>query len=376
MNIEKELNVGVGKTSNRFYRQILSAGQRTINESVKAFMHSQFLLVLIFILLASVYAPQECFAQNTEAVAASNKGVQILFLGTAGGPPLHLDRSEPSTLLIVDGHRYLIDCGTGTIRRLLQAGIRSETIKTIFITHHHPDHDIGLVDVMSNDVWASLHRNIHINIYGPPQTKEMVRLAFKYISIPLYNFGSGSSSHKISNPFTVHEFSHNGLVYQDDEIRVTAVENTHYILMAPEYRKKRKSYSYRFKTPYGVIVFTGDTGPSDAVIKLAEGADLLVSEVCDTAIYRRGMPEYLKKHFEFEHLSERAVGEMATKAKVKAVILYHFSPTDGGVAPETFVDRVKKYYSGPVFASADLQRYSFNARADTSETKTIVKLDK
>jgi hypothetical protein len=46
--------------------------------------------------------------------AGNAKGVQILLLGTKGGPPLLLDRSESSTLLIVDGRRYLIDCGIGT----------------------------------------------------------------------------------------------------------------------------------------------------------------------------------------------------------------------------------------------------------------------
>ena len=92
-------------------------------------------------------------------------------LGTAGGPPLRKDRSEPATLLSVDGRLYLIDCGIGTIRRLVEVGIPSEAIGTIFLTHLHPDHDLGLVDVMANDYFhldlASDARKI--DIYGPPQ---------------------------------------------------------------------------------------------------------------------------------------------------------------------------------------------------------------
>ena len=114
-------------------------------------------------------------ASQRQTAALRANDTELLMLGTAGGPPLRKDRSEPSTLLIVDGRPYLIDCGIGTIRRLVEVGIPSETIGTIFFTHLHPDHDLGLVDVMANDYFhldlASDARKI--NIYGPPQTSEL-----------------------------------------------------------------------------------------------------------------------------------------------------------------------------------------------------------
>jgi ribonuclease BN (tRNA processing enzyme) len=62
--------------------------------------------------------------------------------------------------------------------------------------------------------------------------------------------------------------------------RLTAVDNTHFKLhQAGPAVGKYKSYSYRFDTPDRVVVFTGDTGPSDQLTELAKGADLLVSEV-------------------------------------------------------------------------------------------------
>ena len=70
-----------------------------------------------------------------------------------------------------------------------------------------------------------------------------------------------------------------GLVYQDENVKVTAVENTHFHFKPgmAAYGKYR-SYSYRFETPGRVVFFTGDTGPSDAVVELAKGADLYVTE--------------------------------------------------------------------------------------------------
>lgn len=293
--------------------------------------------------------------------AVAKKGDEIILLGTHGGPGLTQERSEPASLLIVDGRPYLIDCGIGTMRRLLDAGVPSQTIATIFITHNHPDHALGLVDVMAND-FLSVDFGPHgagrtFNIYGPPQTPALVSAAYDYIRIPYSIFAAenlGAST--LVDPFKAHVIDRDGLVYQDDKIRVTAAENTHYQLMAAKYRARMKSFAYRFETPYGAIVFTGDTGPSAAVEKLARGADVLISEViADASVPNATRNESaLAAHMRMEHLPMKDLGEMATKAGVKAVLMHHFVGAGSG---QQFVDGVKKYYSGPVFAGADLQRY-------------------
>ena len=302
-------------------------------------------------------------------------GAQILFLGTAAGPPLRADRSEPAALLIVDGRRYLIDCGIGTARRLVKAGVPSEAIGTIFLTHLHADHTLGLADVLANDFQRKDAADAAdtITIYGPPQTKALVDAAYRYISIPYRVFAAeGGGPHggvPATSPFAVHEI-HEGVVYQDDKIRVEAVENTHYALMPQTARADMKSYAYRFETPYGTIVFTGDTGPSDAVARLAVGADVLVSEVENSATIglfvdsmaqrNHWSPERrnaFEAHLTEEHLDISDVGKMAAKAGVKEVLLYHWSPTN----PAAYVTGVAKYFSGPVFGTEDLQRYCLGA---------------
>ncbi len=54
-----------------------------------------------------------------------------------------------------------------------------------------------------------------------------------------------------------------------------------------------------------------------------------------------------------EHLDLQELGELASKAQVKSVLLYHINPQD----PAAYVSGVKKYFSGPIFAGADLDRY-------------------
>lgn len=317
------------------------------------------------------------FAQSA-APAVPAKGVQILLLGTKGGPSLSQERSETATVLFVDGRPYLIDCGIGTMRRMLEAGVWSQSIATIFITHAHPDHTLGLIEVLGND-YFDVDRNApgipkEFNIYGPPETPALVSAAYDFIKVPYGVFAAepiGSST--LINPFKAHAIAHDGLVYQDDKIRVTAAENSHYQLMPAKYHASMKSYSYRFETPYGVIVFTGDTGPSAAVEALAKNADVLISEVEDleaiekslgTTFQGNGNTNVVAEHMRVEHLPMKVLGELASKAQVKAVILHHYV---GGNDGERFVAGVKQAYAGPVFAGADLARYCLGGEAAKQE---------
>lgn len=291
----------------------------------------------------------------------------IVTLGTHGGPGLTRERSEPASLLIVDGRPYLIDCGVGTMRRLLEAGVNSATIGTIFITHDHPDHTLGLAGVMQNDFltddFGPRSRSRKFSIYGPPPTAALVSAAYNYIRVAYSTFAAESlGASALGDPFEAHEIDHDGLVYQDDKIRVMAAENTHFRLMPAQYRARMKSFAYRFETPHGAIVFTGDTGPSEPVQRLATGADVLVSEVIDLGggVAVPGAPNagVLAEHMRTEHMPMKDLGEMATKARVKVVLMIHFVGVGSG---DHFVAGVKKYYSGPVFAGEDLARYCLGA---------------
>ena len=304
---------------------------------------------------------------------------EVLFLGTAGGPPLRVDRSEPSTLLIVDGREYLIDCGIGTMRRMLRAGVKSETVRTIFFTHLHADHDLGLADVMANDFFRQslAHRAEPIDIYGPPQTKELVDAAFHFITVgfrPFENLWPPTNG-SYRSPFVTHEFDRGGVIFQDDKIRVIAAENSHYALMPPQRRAQFKSFSYRIETPHGVVVFTGDTGPSAAVERLARGADVLVAEAnngdpqsvakvtASMAARNHWSPAQAKAfraHFQREHLDTHEIGHLAAKAHVKAVLLYHYVP-ENKADQAAYVTGVQASFSGPVFAPDDLDRYCLAA---------------
>jgi ribonuclease BN (tRNA processing enzyme) len=163
-----------------------------------------------------------------------------------------------------------------------------------------------------------------------------------------------------------------GLVFQDDNVRVFAIENTHFRFPvgSPGYGKY-KSYSYRFETPTRVVVFMGDTGPSAAVTELAKGADLLVTEgvtVDDVLEVRKRngswkamSPEAQKSwiaHMEEEHITPEEAGKIAAEAKVKTLVMSHLPPTMNlNDSFQRYIDAARKAFSGRIVVAKDLMAF-------------------
>jgi ribonuclease BN (tRNA processing enzyme) len=293
----------------------------------------------------------------------------FVMLGTAGGPNPRSGRAQFSNLLTVNGTHYIIDAGDGVARRLAEAGINARDVGTIFITHGHDDHTAGLVTLMS--VAWDQNRVTPINIYGPPGTEALVKAAVQYLTQNAeIRISDGGRTVPIDKVLFGHDVG-TGMVYQDTNVKITAVENTHYHFpqSSPAFGKY-KSYSYRFENPDRVIVFTGDTGPSDAVTDLARGADILVSEITSVEDAKEGQirtgrwqamsaaeqAEFIR-HMSEEHLTPDQVGIMATRAGVKTVILSHFTLRPRGDDYSSWAEEVKKHFAGHVVLAKDLMEF-------------------
>ena len=328
----------------------------------------QKLLSLLFAALISIIAwAHETMAQTSAAPSKSR--TRLITLGTSAGPSLRAERAQSSNLLTVNGTHYVIDAGDLVANRLAQAGINGRDIGTIFLTHHHDDHTAGLGMLLSV-AWLQ-NRTKPINVYGPPRTDALVKAAAQYFTASSeIRISDGSRTVPIAQVFFGHDIG-TGMVYQDANIKVTAVENTHFHFPpgSPAYGKY-KSYAYRFETPDRVIVFTGDTGPSDAVTDLAKGADLLVSEalsvedVKETSI-RAGRWQMMTpneqaqwlRHQTEEHLTPEEVGKMAKRAGVKTVVLTHLGPRPNTDDYTSWADEVKKHFSGQILIAKDLMEF-------------------
>ncbi len=319
--------------------------------------------------LATIAALAAHGAIAVEGMPAS-AATRLILLGTQGGPRVNADRAQPSNVLIVRGTPYLIDAGNGVARQLVLAKVPLLCIHQIFITHNHDDHNADWGTLMGL-AWTNGNTQ-PMTVYGPRGTASMRKGFLQY-------FAPNAAAHYLEDAENVapskvilaQEIAGSGPVYQDANVRVTAVENCHYHFSprTPGYHWQQ-SFSLRFETPDRVVVFSGDTGPcGDVMADFAKGADILVHEVIDLPAIEQALgaptPDAsvtprrraaLMKHMATEHSTPEEVGRTASKAGVKLVVLSHLvgnpSDSDGG-----YVDGVRKFYSGPVVVGRDLMEF-------------------
>jgi ribonuclease BN (tRNA processing enzyme) len=292
---------------------------------------------------------------------------RLITLGTVAGPPPRPHRAQFSNLLIVNGMLYVIDAGDGVARRIAKAGFNVRDVGVVFITHHHDDHTAGLGTLMSA-AWDNQRTN-PINVYGPPRTEELVKAAVQYFAISAeIRIADGGRTIPIEQLFFGHDVDPE-MVYQDANIKVTAMENTHFGFHKGAAAGKHKSYSYRFETPDRVIVFTSDTGFFAGLVEFAKGADLLVAEANSIEqrmqdLIRSGQWQVMtteeqariRQQMAEGHLSPEDVGKLAEGAAVKSVVLSHLTwKADDDYSG--WADEVKKYFSGPVLIAKDLKEF-------------------
>jgi ribonuclease BN (tRNA processing enzyme) len=312
------------------------------------------------------------FADSALSQAASPKpsasGTVLITLGTRGGPLPTRGRTQSANLLVVNKALYLIDAGDGVTRRIVKSGYDFRQVGHVFITHAHSDHSAGLATLLVSQ-WEYQRRE-PTEIYGSG-AEALVKGAIAYLTPNAEIRWAEGKRTRMTDVFRGHDVAP-GAVYQDANVRVIAVENTHFNFApdSPGYGKYR-SYSYRFETPGRVVVFTGDTGPSEALTQLAKDADVLVSEVTvvedvmelmkrNGAWQAKTLSEQVAwiRHMHEEHVSPEQVGRMATAAGVKMLVLTHLSPSvDRRDDYQRYAAEARKFFPGQVAVARDLMQF-------------------
>ncbi len=322
-----------------------------------------------------VVGVRPAFAQSTASPIVENRttlsGTHAILLGTRGGPGVDLNRNETASAVVVDGVSYLVDCGYGTLRSLVACGIGYAQISTIFFTHLHNDHTSDLAALLTQQ-WTS-GRDKPTDVYGPYRTTAMVEGAMAFFKadteIRIVDEGRTVRPEALFHGHDLAATDKPAMDFKDERVTVTSVENTHF----PERSKARMPYrslAYRFDSKTRSIVLAGDTAYSKNLVDLAHGADVFICEVMDQGIHDEmaarakaaaaaGNPDNIFRHIADTHSTPADVGRMASEAQVKLVVLNHLVP--GTTAPgglefpvTTFIDGVRKVYSGEVIVGQDL----------------------
>ena len=270
-------------------------------------------------------------------------------LGT-GTPNADPDRSGTAIAIIVDDTPYLIDCGPGVVRRAAAArrqgieALRPSNLKHLFITHLHTDHTVGYPDLIFTP-WV-LGRDSPLRVYGPSGTKTMTdHLLAAYDEDIHIRIDGLEPANTEGYKVDVTEIQP-GVIYRDSRITVKAFGVRH--------GSWKHAFGFRFETPDRVIVISGDTAPSPALIDAARGCDVLLHEVYSQAGFDTRPPVWQRYHASF-HTSTEELAIIAQEAKPGLLILYH--QLFWGATDRDLLHEIYDGYTGRVVSGSDLDVY-------------------
>lgn len=289
-----------------------------------------------------------CFSIDAMAdnMQCENKQFTLQTLGS-GGPITDDQRASSGEVIWLNGKSaLLIDAGGGIFLRFGQAGARLEDLKLIALTHFHTDHTSDLAALLKGGYFIKDKQDISIagptgNGVFPAMSKYFADLfgkensAYSYLN-GLYNATDGLKLHSHIKDVD-YRTNKTQLVYQDDDMKVTAIGIPHGDVPC---------LAFRIETEKGIIVISADqNGSNEFFIPFARGADMLVMPLA--------IDENADNISKYMHAPPEVIGKIANEVNPKVLILNHFMGK-GLRKKEESIDLVKKYYHGRIYSSRDL----------------------
>lgn len=283
---------------------------------------------------------------------ALNDSTKVVVLGT-GNPSADPERWGPAVAIVTNGKAYLVDCGPGVVRRAASAekngiaSLKAKELKIVFVTHLHSDHTLGYPDLIFSP-WV-LGRKQPLEAYGPQGLKKMTEHIEKAWAEDIKIRRDGLEQENAEGyKVNVHEISAPDLrvVYRDENVTVSAFPVKH--------GTWKQAFGYKFEAKDRTIVLSGDTAPTDEVVKACNGCDVMLHEVFNP--HGEELKEqHWKEYFATFHTSPAELGEIARKAHPKLLVVYHQSLEK---LPESdLLEQIGREYKGEWVAAKDLGVY-------------------
>lgn len=290
------------------------------------------------------------FSRSAQAQPADSKA-RLILLGTGGGPCPRKTRVPSSQVVVVNEAAYVIDCGVGVTTHLALADVRLSSLRHVFITHHHSDHNAEYGPLLLT-AWGCGLRT-QVDTWGPPPLTRMTELFLEMNDYDIRTRIADEARVPLAPLIRPHELKQEGVILRENGVVVTCALVDHPPVVP--------AFAYRLDSPDRSIVISGDTKPCNALIRLAREADVLVHEVLwPSAVDRLVAHAYnnaaLKKSILSHHTPAVEVGRAAAEARVKTLVLSHFVPAeDPEITDQMWTNAVRQGgYKGPVVLGRDL----------------------
>jgi ribonuclease Z len=253
---------------------------------------------------------------------------KIIILGTANA--VSAENNENTHLLIQNGDRViLVDCVGSPVPRLARAGVELDQITDLLLTHFHPDH-VSATPLLLMDMWL-IGRTQPLTVHGLEHTISRLQAM-----MDLYDWGKWPGFFPVK--FNILPEAETIPVIQTNEFKISATPVKHLLPTI--------GIRVDFIADRSSAVYSSDTEPCEAMIRIAKDADILIHEASGEST---------------GHSSARQAGEIARTAGVKSLYLIHYPAQADSQA---LTQEAHETYAGPVIIARDFMEIELNAQED------------
>lgn len=247
------------------------------------------------------------------------------------------DRPEMGTLVQAGGETLLFDCGRGVPERLNQLGV---TVSKVFLTHLHSDHTQGL-PILWMGGWNARGAS-NLSVWGPAADDDQPTGTAGLTAM----LASGFATNTHIRRDLVEQWSANGIVFDTHEVREGPVHESNGVKVTAflvDHAPVKPAFGYRIDYAGRSVVISGDTKPSDNLVKFSKDVDVLIHEVFLAAVGAT-TPTAL-----YHTLPEQAA-DVFNRAAPKLAVFSHIAPNNGDPVTRTRAAG----YNGPLLLGSDL----------------------
>ena len=267
--------------------------------------------------------------------------IGVTLLGTGGGPPVRPDRAGIATLVEVGGDSFLFDAGRSCMERLVRAGLPMDAVSKLFITHLHSDHVIDIPDLMLSPWSAPSARKVPFEVWGPRGTRDMMLHLQKAFT---FDIRMRRDEDEQASPEGIKVIAHDireGTIYEANGVRVSA--------FLVDHGPVKPAFGFRVDYAGHSVALSGDTRPSDNLVKHCQGVDVLIHEAVDAEAFRRLNPsERLFQAVLNHHTTPEQAADIFKRTSPRLAVFSHSAGTP------SIVNQTRKFYSGRVEMGEDL----------------------
>jgi ribonuclease Z len=311
-------------------------------------MKTRFIL-LSFLLLILLSARVDSRGFDT---TNSDSGTKVILLGTAAGPTFSAQRLGISTLVLVGPEKLLFDCGRGMTTGMAALAINPADVTKVFLTHLHSDHIISLPGLYLFP-WASQGRNKPLQVWGPGGTRSMLKHLQEAFAFDIHIRRDVDEKFPAEGIKVLATDIREGVVYEANGVKVTA--------FLVDHGPVKPAFGYHVDYHGHSVVMSGDTEPSDNLVKFSQGVDLLIHEVAASKAdpmlvgppdellpgsrQTRGQMKTILNH----HTDGLEAGQVFQRVKPKLAVFSHYALESAAT-----LALVRQNYAGPVEFGEDL----------------------